>query len=120
MERGRLGAELSESAALLRTETWLFVGVGLTWAAYGGWVLATGLLLENLAGLERTVFATSGMGAVSLHTVLAAAFWLVGQSLATVVLLNRRLRNSYGNLVDAYRLDHPSLLLIDPGSVLLG
>jgi len=119
MERGRLGAELRESAALLRAETWLFVGVGLAWIAYGGWVLATGLLLETLTGLERTVSATPGVGAVALHAVLAAVVWLVVPSLATVVLLNRRLRNGYGNLVDAYRLDHPSLLLVVPGSVLL-
>lgn len=120
MERGRLGAELRESAALLRAETWLFVGAGLAWIAYGGWVLTTGLLLETLTGPERTIFATPGVGAVSLHTVLAAVVWLAVPSLATVVILNRRLRNSYGNLVDAYRLDYPSLLLVVPGSVLLG
>lgn len=119
MERGRLGLELRESAALLRAETWLFVGVGLAWVTYGGWVLATGLLMETL-GLEGTVLATIEGVAVSMRTALAAGVWLVGPSLATVVLLNRRLRNSYGNLVDAYRLDHPSLLLAIPGSVLLG
>ena len=120
MERGRLWSELRESAALLRAETWLFVGVGLAWVAYGGWVLATGLLLEQFPGLERTALATIDGGAVSTRTVLAVGLWLVGPSLATVVLLNRRLRNSYGNLDDAYRLDHPSLLLAVPGSVLLG
>lgn len=120
MERGRLGLELRESAALLRAETWLFVGVGLAWLVYGGWVLATGLLLAQFPGLERTVFATLAGQTVSLRTVLAAGLWLVGPSLATVVLVNRRLRNSYGNLADAYRLDHPSLLLTIPGSVLLG
>jgi len=119
MERGRLGLELRESTALLRAETWLFVGVGLAWVTYGGWVLATGLLMETL-GLEGTVLATIEGVAVSMRTALAAGVWLVGPSLATVVLLNRRLRNSYGNLVDAYRLDHPSLLLAIPGSVLLG
>lgn len=119
MERGRLGSELCESAALLRAEAWLFVGLGLAWVAYGGWVLATGLLLEQFPGLDRTVFATLDGSAASLRTVLAAGIWLVVPSLAAVVLLNRRLRNSYGNLVDAYRLDHPSLLLAVPGSVLL-
>jgi hypothetical protein len=119
MERGRLGSELRESAALLRAETWLFVGVGLAWITYGGWVLATGLLLETL-GLEGTVFATVDGRTISLRTVLAAGVWLVVPSLATVALLNRRLRNSYGNLTDTYRLDHPSLLLAIPGSVLLG
>ncbi|EMA10359.1 hypothetical protein SAMN05443574_10976 [Haloarcula vallismortis] len=120
MERGRLGLELRESAALLRTETWLFVGVALAWVVYGGWVLATGLLLAQFPALERTVLATLGGQTVSLRTVLAAGLWLVGPSLAAVVLVNRRLRNSYGNLADAYRLDHPSLLLAIPGSVLLG
>ncbi|WP_058995465.1 hypothetical protein [Haloarcula sp. CBA1127] len=120
MERGRLGLELRESAALLRAETWLFVGVGLAWLVYGGWVLATGLLLAQFPGLERTVLATLAGRTVTLRTVLAAGLWLLGPSLATVVLVNRRLRNSYGNLADAYRLDHPSLLLAIPGSVLLG
>ena len=120
MERGRLGLELRESAALLRGETWLFAGVGLAWFVYGGWVLATGLLLAQFPGLERTVLAPLAGRTVSLRTVLAVGLWLVGPSLATVVLLNRRLRNSYGNLADAYRLDHPSLLLAIPGSVLLG
>ncbi|MHC3381094.1 zinc-ribbon domain-containing protein [Haloarcula sp. H-GB5] len=120
MERGRLGLELRESAALLRAETWLFVGVGLAWLVYGGWVLATGLLLAQFPGLERTVLATLAGRTVTLRTVLAAGLWLVGPSLATVVLINRRLRNRHGNLADAYRLDHPSLLLAIPGSVLLG
>ncbi|WP_146418084.1 zinc ribbon domain-containing protein [Haloarcula hispanica] len=120
MERGRLGLELRESAALLRTETWLFVGVGLAWLVYGGWVLATGLLLAQFPGIEGTVLVTLAGRTISLRTVLAASLWLLGPSLATVVLVNRRLRNSYGNLADAYRLDHPSLLLALPGSVLLG
>jgi hypothetical protein len=120
MERGRLGLELRESAALLRAETWLFVGVGLAWLVYGGWVLATGLLLAQFPGLESTVLVTLAGRTISLRTVLAAGLWLFGPSLATVVLVNRRLRNSYRNLVDAYRLDHPSLLLAIPGSVLLG
>ncbi|EMA24289.1 zinc ribbon domain-containing protein [Haloarcula argentinensis] len=120
MERGRLGLELRESAALLRAETWLFVGVGLAWLVYGGWVLAMGLLLAQFPGLERTVLATFAGRTVTLRTVLAAGLWLVGPSLATVVLINRRLRNRHGNLADAYRLDHPSLLLAIPGSVLLG
>lgn len=120
MERGRLGLELRESAALLRTETWLFAGVGLAWLVYGGWVLATGLLLAQFPELERTVLATLAGRTISLRTALAVGLWFVGPSLATVVLINRRLRNRYGNLVDAYRLDHPSLLLAIPGSVLLG
>jgi hypothetical protein len=120
MERGRLGLELRESAALLRTETWLFVGVGLAWLVYGGWVLATGLLLAQFSGLEQTVLVTLAGRTVSLRTVLAGGLWLVGPSLATVVLINRRLRNRHGNLADAYRLDHPSVLLAIPGSVLLG
>ena len=120
MERGRLGLELRESATLLRVETWLFVGVGLAWLVYGGWVLATGLLLAQFPGLERTVLATLAGRTVLLRTALAGGLWLVGPSLATVVLINRRLRNRHGNLADAYRLDHPSLLLAIPGSVLLG
>ncbi|EMA30670.1 hypothetical protein [Haloarcula japonica] len=120
MKRGRLGLELRESTALLRAETWLFVGVGLAWLVYGGWVLATGLLLAQFPGLEGTVLVTLAGRTISVRTVLAAGLWLFGPSLATVVLINRRLRNSYGNLVDAYRLDHPSLVLAIPGSVLLG
>jgi hypothetical protein len=117
MERGRLGSELRESAALLRAETWLFVGVGLAWVAYGGWVIGTGQLLGAF-GLDGPVFSTGA--ALSLRTVLAVGLWLVGPGLVTVVLLNRRLRNRHGNLVSAYRLDHPSLLLAIPGCVLLG
>ncbi|AUG47548.1 zinc ribbon domain-containing protein [Haloarcula taiwanensis] len=120
MERGRLWLEVRESAALLRVETWLFVGMGVAWLVYGGWVLATGLLLAQFPGLERPVLATFAGRTVSLRTVLATGLWLGGPSLATVVLINRRLRNRHGNLVDAYRLDHPSLLLAIPGSVLLG
>ncbi|KAA9397932.1 zinc ribbon domain-containing protein [Haloarcula sp. CBA1130] len=120
MQRGRLGLELRESAALLRAESWLFVGVGIAWLVYSGWVLATGLLLTQVPGLERTVPVTLAGQTVSLRTVLAAGLWLLSPSLATVVLVNRRLRNSYGNLVEAYRLDHPSLLLVLPGTVLLG
>ena len=120
MERGRLGSELRESAALLRAETWLFVGVGLAWVAYGGWVLATGLLLEQFSGLERTVLVATDGSVVSVRTVLAAGTWLVVPSLATAAFVNRRLRNRYGNLIDAYRLDHPSLLLALPGCVLGG
>jgi len=115
MERGRLGSELRESAALLRAETWLFVGVGLAWVAYGGWVIATGLLLGTL-GLDGTVFSTG----VSVRTAVAVGLWFVGPALVSVVLVNRQLRNRHGNLIDAYRLDHPSLLLAIPGSVLLG
>ncbi len=90
MERGRLGLELRESAALLRTETWLFVGVGLAWLVYGGWVLATGLLLAQFPGIEGTVLVTLAGRTISLRTVLAASLWLLGPSLATVVLVNRR------------------------------
>ncbi|KOX91772.1 hypothetical protein AMS69_16820 [Haloarcula rubripromontorii] len=120
MERGRLWLEVRESAALLRVETWLFVGVAVAWLVYGGWVLATGLLLAQFPGLERTVLTTFAGRTVSLRTVLAAGLWLGGPSLATVVLINRRLRNRHGNLADAYRLDHPSVLLAIPGSVLIG
>ena len=120
MERGRLGSEIRESAALLRTETWLFVGVALAGVAYGGWVLATGLLLEQFSGLERTVLVATDGSVVSVRTVLAAGTWLVVPSLATAAFVNRRLRNRYGNLIDAYRLDHPSLLLALPGCVLGG
>ncbi|GCF15479.1 hypothetical protein Harman_34140 [Haloarcula mannanilytica] len=117
MERGRLGSELRESAALLRAETWLFVGMGLAWVAYGGWVIATGRVLGAL-GLDGPVFSTGG--ALSFCTVLAVGLWLVGPGLVSVALINRRLRNRHGNLVGAYRLDHPSLLLAVPGCVLLG
>ncbi|MDS0222931.1 zinc ribbon domain-containing protein [Haloarcula sp. S1AR25-5A] len=117
MERGRLGSELRESAALLRAETWLFVGMGLAWVAYGGWVIATGRVLGVL-GVDGPVFST-GIP-LSLRTVLAVGLWLVGPGLVSVVLINRRLRNRHGNLVAAYRLDHPSLLLAIPGCVLLG
>ena len=120
MERGRLGSELRESVTLLRVEPWLFVGVALAWVAYGGWVLATGLLLEQSPTLERTVLGTFDGRPVPLRTVLAAGLWLVVPSVAAVVLVNRRLRNSYGNLADAYRFDHPSLLLALPGCVLGG
>lgn len=121
MQRGRLRSELHESVALLRAETWLFAGVGLAWATYGGWVVATGLLLQQVAtGFADTVFTTVAGVAVSLFTVIAAGLWLVVPALAAVVLVNRRLRNDYGNLADAYRLDHPSLLVAVPGAVLVG
>ncbi|WP_336339326.1 zinc-ribbon domain-containing protein [Haloarcula brevis] len=120
MARGRLRSELRESVTLLRAETWLFVGVALAWVAYGGWVLATGVLVARFPALERTVLATLADRSVSLRTVLAAGLWLVVPSLAAVALVNRRLRNGYGNLVDAYRFDHPSLLLALPGCVLVG
>lgn len=120
MERGPLVTELSESVSLLRSEIWLFLGLGLAWITYGGWVIATGSILRRAApGLDGLVLTTIDGVGLSAMNVVAGVLWLVVPGLIAVLLVNRRLRNSYGNLANAYRLDHPSLLLVVPGVALL-
>lgn len=121
MERGRVGSELRASVALLRAETRLLVGVAVAWAAYGGWVVATGRLLQTVAaGLASSVVLTTVDVSVSAFTLTAVCVWLVLPAAAAVGLVNRYLRNDYDNLTGAYRLDHPSLLVAVPGTVLVG
>lgn len=119
--RGRLAAELRESVSLLRAERWLFFGLVLAWFAYGGWVVATGLALRRVApGLDSAALAAVGGVEVTAAVGVAVVAWLVVPALVAVWLVNRRLRNDYGNLADAYRFDHPALLLVVPGVGLAG
>ncbi|WP_423998781.1 zinc ribbon domain-containing protein [Haloarcula salina] len=112
-------AELRESVSVLRAERWLFLGLVLAWIAYGAWVVATGLALRRApVELDSTAVAAVGGVEVTATAVVAAVAWLVVPALAAVWLVNRRLRNDYGNLADAYRFDHPALLLVVPGVAL--
>nr|WP_254282456.1 zinc ribbon domain-containing protein [Haloarcula salina] len=111
--------ELRESVSVLRAERWLFLGLVLAWVAYGAWVVATGLALRRVAPkLDSTTFAAAGGVEITATVAVAAVAWLVVPSLVAVWLVNRRLRNDYGNLADAYRFDHPALLLVVPGVAL--
>lgn len=118
--RRRLVAELRESVSLLRAERWVFLGLALAWIAYGAWVVATGYGLRRVTPwLDSTALGTLGGVDLTATIAVAAVAWLVVPALVAVWLVNRRLRNDYGNLADAYRFDHPALLLVVPGTALV-
>lgn len=115
---GGPATELRESVTLLLREWWLFVGGLLGVLCYGGWVLASGVVFRRVTPLA-SVRTVAGF-AIDAATVFAVLAWLVLPALVAVALVERRLQNASGNLVDDYRLDHPSVLLAIPGLVLLG
>lgn len=109
--------ELRQSASLVATEWWLFIGGLAVYLVYGGWVVATGIALA--AVVPATTLTTVGGTAVTATAALAAVLWLLVPAVVATWLFERRLGNAHGNLLSHYRVEPPGTLVALPAVAVL-
>lgn len=117
---GSLTSELRDSVRLLGTERWLFAGGFVAYVAVAVWVLATGTLALSVApALAETTLLTVAGTPITALAVFAGLVWVAIPGVVLAALLDRFLRNHRGNLASHYRFDHPALLLVPSGVLML-